>query len=452
MELWWEPGEGVTYWRMHHPKFFRRFEEVGTGLLIGYYLGPDMENSQGINVQPHELIHFRTMGSLSQMYGTSFLATVRRAFRKLRMSEDAAVIYRLQRHPDRDVYHIDVTGMADEQASEYMRRFRESLKKNKFYDERTGELRTDFNPYTGNEDLFMPQIKDRETRVERLQGSTNAIDVSDLEYYLARFHAGVRIPPSFFGYNVEGSLPYDSKSALTAQDARYARIPAKLQRYYLIGLSNLIMIHMAFLGIDPYEEDSQFTLCMSPVSFLDEVHKQQLIEIRIDIMDRLFKLGEQAGFEPYTWKLYILKEYGKISDELLKKILNPQAALAGGEGGEMGGTDLGTPPPPPPAGGEEMPPPPGGGPELPPPPVEEPPTPPETESLATKVDSELSRLAEVMMQESVEASSRLHSANAQSLLTRERIARNLTEAVKNRREVVSSIDEEQKWEPSKDIV
>jgi hypothetical protein len=412
VELWWEPGEGITYWRMYHPKFFKRFEEKGTGMLLGFYLGPDMENAQAINAQAHEIIHFRTMGSLSQMYGTSVLVSARRAFRRLRMSEDSAIMYRLQRHPTRDVYEIDVTGMTDEEASDYMRRFAEGIKKNKYFDEKTGDFRTDFNPWTATDDLFLPVVQGRQTKVERLAGSNDAMAVTDLEYYLARYHSAVRIPPTVFGYNVQGSVPYDSKLNLSAQDARYARIPAKLQHYYLIGMSRLLMLHMAFLGMDPYDEKNKFTLCMTPVSFLEEVHRQQLVEIRIDIMDRLFKLGDQVGFNVTLWRKYVLKEYGKLTDKMLEELLPEEAEVAAGA-----------------AAGEGVTVPPGGGPPTaPPPPGTEPtpgeegtelPPPPEVpESVRKDVDSLLEEAANLALEERLHFH-RLPSDDARKMLARE---------------------------------
>lgn len=416
-ELWWEPGEGITYWRMYHPKFFKRFEEKGTGECLGFYLGPDMENARGINIQPHELIHFRTMGSLSQMYGTSLLVSARRAFRRLRMSEDSAVIYRLQRHPDRDIYKIDVTGMSDEEAGEHMRRFAEGIKKNKFFDENTGNFRTDFNPWTGTDDIFWPVVAGRESDVTRLSGSTNANDVADLEWYLARYHATVRIPPGVFGYNVQGSVPYDSKMNLSAQDARYAKIPAKLQHYFLLSVSRLIMLHMAFQGIDPFEEKNKFTLCMTPVSYLEEVHRQQLVEIRIDIIDRLLGLGDTVNFDKAVWHKYVLKEYGKLSDKMLEKLLPTEEAVAAG--GDVGGGVTvppgNTPPPPPPdaEGLEPM------GPED----AAEFPEPPPMEKLIPvhlqkNVDTLLEEAADVLLQEQI-LTSRLDSSHARGLLFKE---------------------------------
>jgi len=446
VELWWEPGEGITYWRMYHPKFFKRFEEKGTGELLGFYLGPDMENAQGINVQPHELIHFRTMGSLSQMYGTSLLVSARRPFRRLRMSEDSAIIYRLQRHPDRDIFTIDVTGMSDEEAGEYMRRFAEGIKKNKFVDERTGNLRTDFNPWTGTDDIFWPHVQGRESKVERLNGSNNVNDVADLEWYLARYHAAVRIPPGVFGYNVQGSVPYDSKLNLSVQDARYAKIPAKLQHYFLLGVSRLIMLDMAFQGLDPFEEKNEFTLCMTPVSYLEEVPRQQLIEIRIDIIDRLLALGDQVSFDKIVWHKYVLKEYGKLSDKMLEKLLPAEdvTTKAGGAGGVTVPPEGATPPPPPPEpeglepeGAEEA----GEMPE--PPPLEQ----LIPDHVAKDVDTLLEQAADALIHQQIITSS-LESTHARGLLFKE--GRMPGEVTAKRRNIKEQLTEDVTYTDSKD--
>jgi len=360
VELFWEPGTGISMLRYHHPKRFRRFEDYDTGTLLGFYLGETAGGSSEPNKQPWEIVHFRIFGSLSAMYGTTLLVSSRRPYRRLRMAEDADVVYILQRHADRDVYYVDCTGLTDEETSDYVERFTTTLKKTKYYDPSSGQLREDWNPWTANEDLVIPQVQGRETKIERLKGSSNANEATNLHYYLARYHASVRIPPSFFGYNIEGSTPYDPSRRLTQQDSRYVRIPQKLQRYFLLGVHRVLQLNLAFRGIDPRDPDNQFTLAMAPVSFLEELHRQQLIEIRIDIIDRLLNLGQQVNFDMQIWIKYVLKQYGHLSDRLIDELILPGAPQQ--QGGEPG-----APPAPPP----EMPPPgdvSAAGPGLPPPP------------------------------------------------------------------------------------
>jgi len=356
VEMYWEPGEGINLIRFHHPKRFRRFEDMETGQLLGFHLGDGAYGSQEPNTQPWDLVHFRVFGSLSAMYGTTLLLSSRRAYRRLRLSEDGDVVYRMQRHPDRDVFYVDCTGLTDQEASDYLERFRVGMKNQKYYDPDTGQLREDWNPYTVNQDLLVPQVQGRETKIDRLRGSTNANDATGLDWYLARYHASVRIPPAFFGYAIQGAQPYDPQKKLSHQDNRYARIPAKLQRYFLLGVHRILQFNLAFQGIDPTDEANTFTVAMAPVSYLEELHRQQLIEIRIDIVDRLLAMGQSVGFNLQLWVRYVLKQYGKLSEDLIEELLmggggpQPAGAPAPSAGGEA-------PPPPPPAmGAPEAPP------------------------------------------------------------------------------------------------
>jgi hypothetical protein len=321
VELYWEPGEGVNLLRFHHPKRFRRYEELETGELLGFYLGDGAYGAQEPNKQAWEVVHFRIFGSLSAMYGTSLLISSRRAYRRLRLSEDGDVVYRMQRHPDRDVFYVDCTGLTDTESADYLERFRVGMKTQKYYDPSNGELREDWNPYTVNEDLLVPQVKGRETKIERLKGSSNANDATGLDWYLSRFHAAARIPPAFFGYQIQGAQAYDPQKKLTHQDNRYAKIPAKLQRYFLLGVHRTLQLNLAFCGVDATDEDNKFTVAMAPVSYLEELHRQQLIEIRIDIIDRLLNLGQSVGFNAEIWVRYVLKQYGKLADDLINQLL-----------------------------------------------------------------------------------------------------------------------------------
>lgn len=356
VELYWEPGEGVNLLRFHHPKRFRRYEELETGSLLGFYLGDGAYGAQEPNKQPWELVHFRIFGSLSAMYGTSLLIAARRAYRRLRLSEDGDVVYRMQRHPDRDVFYVDCTGLTDTEAADYLERFRVGMKKQKYYDPQNGELREDWNPYTVNEDLMVPQVQGRETKIERLKGSTNSNDATGLDWYLARYHAAARIPPAFFGYTIQGSQPYDPQKKLSHQDNRYAKIPAKLQRYFLLGVHRILQLNLAFSGVDASDEKNKFTVAMAPVSYLEELHRQQLIEIRIDIIDRLLNMGQQVGFNADIWIRYVLKQYGKLADDLIEELLAGGVKPPGAPAAAPAAPGMppvlpgpGVPPPPPPA-------------------------------------------------------------------------------------------------------
>jgi len=355
IELYWEPGEGVNLMRFHHPKRFRRFEELETGQLVGFHIGDGAYGAQEPNTQPWEVVHFRIFGALSALYGTTMLLSTRRPYRRLRLAEDGDVVYRMQRHPDRDVFYVDCTGLTDQEESDYLERFRVGMKKHKYYDPTTGQLREDWNPYTVNEDLIVPQVKGRETKIERLRGSNNANDATNLHWYLARYHAAARIIPSYFGYSIEGAQPHDPKQKLAQQDSRYARIPAKLQKYFLLGIHRILQLNLSFQGIDPTAEENKFTVAMAPVSYLDELHRQQLIEIRIDIIDRLLNMGQQVGFNMQIWVRYVLKQYGKLAEGLIEELMMGGTGPQAGAGQEpMPGEPLssaGTPTPPPPLPG-----------------------------------------------------------------------------------------------------
>lgn len=351
VEPYWEPGEGIQTLRFHHPKKFRRYEEAATGMLVGFYLGlAPASGAPGPNMKPWELVHFRALGSLSAMYGSSSLIGARKPYRRLRLVEDFGVIYELMKHPDRDVFELDVTGMTDQEQADYVNRFIQAIRKKRFYDSTTGELRDDWNPFTTSEDLIVPQVQGHETKIQRLKGSTNVREVTREDYYLGRYHCAVRIPPAHFGYIIQGGQPYDPQKALGQQSTRYAKIPMKLQRYFLFGVHRLLQLELAFRGIDPSLEDNQFTLAMGPVSYLDELHRLQLIEIRTDIIDRLVNLGKTCGFDMTKWLRYLLKEYAKLSDKMIDELMIPVEQLGERPGPPGAPTDAGkAPPAPPPA-------------------------------------------------------------------------------------------------------
>jgi hypothetical protein len=82
----------------------------------------------------------------------------------------------------------------------------------------------------------------------------------------------------------------------------------------------ICFIHLALLGIDPFLPVNKFELVMTPVSFLDEFHRQELYNLRIDIASRLMDIGERAQFKQKPWFDFVLREFCRFPPEILRAV------------------------------------------------------------------------------------------------------------------------------------
>jgi len=160
-----------------------------------------------------------------------------------------------------------------------------------------------------------------------VHNSNNAGDIFDVNYMRDLFFAGVRVPKAYMGF--EDSQGYRGTDTLSSQSIKFARGVKKLQRYYLRGLTRLCMIHLACKGIDAREPANQFTLEMSPTSYLDEAHKAELYAKRYEALNYMLDIGSkmraELGINSQVWTQYILKEFGGWDDNMISQLTAPES-------------------------------------------------------------------------------------------------------------------------------
>lgn len=363
-------GQGVIGVEWLDPKQVERLQD-DDGRIVGWkvYEGeipstldqpsPAMDSDQeGEEVAaPWDIVHFRLLGGQRKsvrrdffnrgvIYGQSAVFASRRVWRRFRMMEDSMMMYRVRRAPDRDIYYIDCTGLNPGEQWDHARRWYKEFKKRQYVNQVAGDYKTEQNPLGHDEDIWLPIVEGRNTRIERQAGSTNIGDVHDMEFMVNRVFSTLRIPKEYFGFDSEG---WDQNKALAQKDIRFARTCKRIQRAVVLGTTRLIQIHLALIGIDPTLEQNEFTVKMTPISLLEEQGRAELYGVRMDLIDKLISMGETLGLDNKKWAFYVVRTFGgfpeSISKSMLKEI-EPQAGGGGGGGlgGELGGL----------GGGEEL--------------------------------------------------------------------------------------------------
>lgn len=319
-----------------------------------------------------QIIHMRLLGNdMFLPYGSSVIEAARRIWRQLILIEDAMLVYRIVRAPDRRVFYVDVGNIEPDQIPNYMEQQRSALRSNQVIDRSTGRVDLRYNPMSVDEDYFIPvRGGDTGTKIDTLAGGQNTAAVEDVEYIQKKLFAALKIPKAYLGFDEALS----SKATLAQEDIRFSRSVQMVQRTIVSELNKLAIIHLFAHGFTG-EDLINFTLKLSNPSSVAQQQKLELFKSKFEIA--------ALAPEGLLSKEFILKNIIELTDEEINDIQNGliddkefaaklEAAGAamggapGAEGGDMGaggdmggGGDMGAPPPD--AGGGEAPPPENAG-------------------------------------------------------------------------------------------
>lgn len=308
-----------------------------------------------------EVTHFRLLGNdMFLPYGSSIIEPARRIWRQLILIEDAMLVYRVVRAPERRVFYIDVANVPPENVPMYVEEQRRNLRTNQVTDGQTGRVDLRYNPLSVDEDYFIPvRGGDSGTKIDTLAGGQNTAAVEDVAYIQKKLFAALKIPRAYLGYDELLS----SKATLAQEDIRFSRTINVIQKTMIAELNKLAIVHLYAHGFEG-EDLQNFTLRLSNPSTVAQQQKLELWRAKFEIAG---SLPEGMGS-----KEFVMKEIWNLSDDQIEKMAQQQlkekifaneleAAGTGGEGGGGeggGGEDLfgGG------GGGEEA----GGGEETPP--------------------------------------------------------------------------------------
>lgn len=291
-----------------------------------------------------EVTHFRLLGNdLFLPYGSSVIEPARRIWRQLILIEDAMLVYRVVRAPERRVFYIDVGNTPADEVPGYVEEQKKQLRSQQVVDRTTGRVDLRYNPLSVDEDYFIAvRGSDSGTKIETLKGGENAAAVEDVQYIQKKLFAALGIPRAYLGYDELLS----SKATLAQEDIRFSRSISVIQKTITAELNKLAIIHLYSHGYEG-EELQDFILRLSNPSTVAQQQKLELIRTRAEI----------AGSFPegIVDKQWIRKEVLSFTDEHIDEIDRrrikermidakidaiAEAPDAGGGGGGGGGGGL----------------------------------------------------------------------------------------------------------------
>ena len=222
--------------------------------------------------EQYEMAHFRMLSDTNFLpYGKSMVEGARRIWKQLSLMEDAMLIHRIMRAPEKRIFKIDIGNIPPVEVDNYMQKIINKMKKTPFVNKDTGDYNLKYNIQNLTEDFFLPvRGSDSGTNIENLQGLEYAA-IEDIEYLRGKLFAALRVPKAYLSYdeNVNG------KATLAAEDVRFARTIERIQRTVVSELTKIAIVHLASQGIED-SEMTNFELTLTNASTIYEQEKVNL--------------------------------------------------------------------------------------------------------------------------------------------------------------------------------
>lgn len=336
------PKHIISLERIKNPENIKRIEKDGS--LIGFRYEFDEEDKKPQMFQPWQIVHFKIEDEEFDPYGKSVLEAGRKTFKKLSLMEDAMLVYRISRAPERRVFYVDVGTMPTKEANKFIETLKRQFRKKKYINQQTGEVDEKANPLSVDEDFYIPVRQNSTgTRIETLPGGQNLGEIDDVKYFKDMILKTMGIPSGYLGGTAaEGAAgTYDPKSYLSNQEIQFSRTIERIQKLIIRGLEKIAFIELILSRVEK-SEIKDFKIKLTPPSNVDQLME---IEIRNQQFALIQQIRTLENFLPDEW---IYMEVLGMNEQQIQKIrlqlqMQQQMALqlqslagGGGQGTNMG--------------------------------------------------------------------------------------------------------------------
>ena len=221
------------------------------------------------NIENYQMAHFRMLSDSNFLpYGKSMIENGRRVWKQLSLMEDAMLIHRVMRAPEKRIFKIDVGNLPPQEIDTYMEKLMAKMQKTPYIDEQTGDYNLRFNLQNMAEDFYLPvRGGDSGTSIEPLAGM-EFTGIDDIEYLRLKMMAALKIPKAFLTYDEDLS----GKATLAQEDVRFAKTILRIQRILVSELQKMAIVHLYSQG---YKDAAlvNFTLELTNPSVVFEKEK-----------------------------------------------------------------------------------------------------------------------------------------------------------------------------------
>ena len=259
-------------------------------------------------LENYEVAHFRLLSDSNYLpYGKSQIEGSRKIYKQLTLMEDAMLIHRIMRAPEKRVFKLDIGNIPPSEVDNYMQKTISKMKRAPVIDETTGDYNLKYNMQNITEDFFLPvRGGDSGTSIDSLPGLTYEA-TEDIEYLKNKLLSSLRIPKAFLGFEEQ----IGSKATLAAEDVRFARTIERIQRITVSELTKIAIVHLYAQGYQD-SELVNFELNLTNPSTIYEQEKIELWNNKTSLASSML----QDGLVSSDW---IYKNIFGFTDEEIKQ-------------------------------------------------------------------------------------------------------------------------------------
>lgn len=235
-----------------------------------------------ITLENYEVAHFRLLTDTNYLpYGRSYIEPARKIYQQLTLCEDAALIHRIMRAPEKRIFYVNVGQIPPNEVEQFMQKTINTMKKTPYVGP-DGQYNLRFNMQNMMEDFYIPvRSGDTSTKVETTPGLSYD-GIQDIRYYQEKLFAALKIPKAYMGFEEQLS----GKATLSAEDIRFARTVERIQRIVEAELTKIALVHLYTQGFTG-ESLANFELKLTTPSVIFEQEKVALLKEKVDLASQM---------------------------------------------------------------------------------------------------------------------------------------------------------------------
>lgn len=259
---------------------FRYDPDGMSAQTYGYYKTPNSDDNRSIYLDNYEVAHFRLLTDVNYLpYGRSYIEPARKLFKQYTLMEDAMLVHRIVRAPEKRIFYMNVGGIPPNEVENFMQKAISKMKRTPYIDQTTGEYNLKYNMQNLMEDFYIPiRGNDSATKIDTL-GGLQYDGITDVNYLRDKLFAALRIPKAFLGYDEK----LQGKATLAAEDIRFGRTVEKIQRIMVSELYKIAFVHLYTQG---YRDETlaNFELSLTTPSIIYDQERIALLKEKIDLV------------------------------------------------------------------------------------------------------------------------------------------------------------------------
>ena len=250
------------------------------------------------------------------------------------MIEDALVIYRISRAPERRIFYIDVGNLPKIKAEQYLKDVMNRYRNKLVYDASTGEIRDDRNHMSMLEDFWLPRREGgRGTEITTLPGGSNLGEIDDIEYFKKKLYRSLNVPISRL--EAEAGFSLGRSTEITRDELKFTKFVQRLRKKFTPLFTDILKTQLILKGVITLEDWKKMSQHIQ-YDFLQDGHFAELKKAEL-MEDRINALGSiESYIGTFFSKEWVQKNVLNLSDgeiDAMQKQMNKEAGLDPDEGG-----------------------------------------------------------------------------------------------------------------------